>query len=102
MAPRKRIVMYMAQLTGERYEVCSAQYDALMAAIDHELRQGNRVRIPYVGSFQIKDAPRKLSRHPYDRGELYITPPRRHIRFRFNCKFTQYIRNLTDEWVPKI
>jgi nucleoid DNA-binding protein len=98
--PKKRIVAFMSKLTGEKPDICNAQYDAMMAAIEHELLQGHRVRVPFVGSFQVKDMPRTLSRHPFD-NELYITPPRRYIRFKFNNKFKQRIRNLTDEWVPK-
>jgi nucleoid DNA-binding protein len=89
----------MVMLTGEPKGVCSLQYDALMAAIEYELMQGNQVDIPLVGCFEVKDSEKKLSKN-LSTGDYNITPPRRYVRFRFNAMFRWRVKNLTDEWTP--
>jgi DNA-binding protein HU-beta len=98
VARKKAIVERMMALTGESKGACSMHYDAVMAAIEYELIQGNQVAMPGIGKFQLKDKPAQL-RKDSATGDYYRVNPRRYVKFTFNQAFKLRIRYAAQKQV---
>src|SRR5476651_2266214 len=76
------IVEVVGRVVSTRKEALSA-VDAVLAAIQHALRSGDKVVLAGVGSFHVKMRKAKIGRNPKT-GQIVPIPPRRAVRFKMS------------------
>jgi DNA-binding protein HU-beta len=76
------LVEIVSRVVSTRKEALSA-VDTTLNAIQHALRQGDKVVLAGVGSFHVKMRKAKIGRNPKT-GQTVPIPPRRAVRFKMS------------------
>lgn len=76
------LVEVVGRVVSTRKEALSA-VDAVLGAIQHALRSGEKVVLAGVGSFHVKMRKAKIGRNPKT-GQTVPIPPRRAARFKMS------------------
>src|SRR5438876_8582137 len=76
------LVEVVGRVVSTRMEALSA-VDAVLGAIQHTLRSGEKVVLAGVGSFHVKMRKAKIGRNPKT-GQTVPIPPRRAVRFKMS------------------
>src|SRR5205085_12381725 len=77
---KARLVEVVGRVVSTRKEALSA-VDAVLNAVQHTLRSGEKVVLAGVGSFHVKMRKAKIGRNPKT-GQTVPIPPRRGVRFK--------------------
>lgn len=75
-------IQVVERVVSTRKEASMA-VDAMIRAIQHALRSGEKVVISGIGSFHVKMRKAKVGRNPRT-GQTVPIPPRRAVRFRIS------------------
>src|SRR5258708_5723643 len=76
------LVEVVGRVVSTRKEALSA-VDAMLQAVQHTLRSGEKVVLAGVGSFHVKMRKAKIGRNPKT-GQTVPIPPRRAVRFKMS------------------
>src|SRR5258706_2468690 len=79
---KARLVEVVGRVVSTRKEALSA-VDAVLGAMQHTLRSGEKVVLAGVGSFHVKMRKAKIGRNPKT-GQTVPIPPRRAVRFKMS------------------
>jgi DNA-binding protein HU-beta len=79
---KANLVEIVGRVVSTRKEALSA-VDAMLNAIQHSLRSGDKVVLAGVGSFHVKMRKAKIGRNPKT-GQTVPIPPRRAVRFKMS------------------
>ncbi len=77
---KAHLIQVVERVVSTRKEA-SAAVEAVVRAVQHALRSGEKVVISGVGSFHVKMRKAKIGRNPRT-GQTVPIPPRRAVRFR--------------------
>jgi DNA-binding protein HU-beta len=79
---KAHLIQVVERVVSTRKEASMA-VDAMIGAVRHALRSGDKVVISGVGSFHVKMRKAKIGRNPRT-GQTVPIPPRRAVRFRMS------------------
>lgn len=79
---KAKLVEVVGRVVSTRKEALSA-VDAMLAAIQHSLRSGEKVVLAGVGTFHVKMRKAKIGRNPKT-GQTVPIPPRRAVRYKMS------------------
>ena len=79
---KARLVEVVGRVVSTRKEALSA-VDAVLNAVQHALRSGDKVVLSGIGSFHVKMRKAKIGRNPKT-GQTVPIPPRRAVRFKMS------------------
>jgi len=79
---KAHMIQVVERVVSTRKEA-SAAVEAMITAVRHALRTGEKVVISGVGSFHVKMRKAKIGRNPKT-GQTVPIPPRRAVRFRMS------------------
>jgi DNA-binding protein HU-beta len=79
---KAKLVEVVGRVVSTRKEALSA-VDALLNAVQHALRSGDKVVLAGIGSFHVKMRKAKIGRNPKT-GQIVPIPPRRAVRFKMS------------------
>jgi DNA-binding protein HU-beta len=79
---KAKLVEVVGRVVSTRKEALSA-VDALLNAVQHALRSGDKVVLAGIGSFHVKMRMAKVGRNPKT-GQVVPIPPRRAVRFKMS------------------
>jgi DNA-binding protein HU-beta len=79
---KAKLVQVVGRVVSTRKEALSA-VDAMLNAIQHTLRSGEKVVLAGIGSFHVKMRKAKIGRNPKT-GQTVPIPPRRAVRFKIS------------------
>jgi len=82
MAGKAQIVEHVAnKVDGLTKKQAAAALDAVVGAIQGQLRRGERVQVPGLGSFSVSQRPARRGRNPKTGAAIHI-PASRSVRFK--------------------
>src|SRR5664279_3726755 len=79
---KAKLVEIVGRVVSTRKEALSA-VDAMLNAVQHALRSGDKVVLAGIGSFHVKMRKAKIGRNPKT-GVVVPIPPRRAVRFKMS------------------
>ncbi len=79
---KAKLVQVVGRVVSTRKEALTA-VDAVLNAIQHSLRSGEKVVLAGIGSFHVKMRKAKIGRNPKT-GQTVPIPPRRAVRFKMS------------------
>lgn len=84
---KSEIIKMVADKTGQHKNVVGQVFYKIMDVIYDELKQGNEVNLPYLGTFHFVDKKEMISNLTKQ-----VIPPHKLVRFRVNQGLAVFIR----------